>query len=279
MEETWVPVPTEEDVRKSEEGKSNFIGPEGQQPPDTLEMPGGGKSPQKTWASFTYVPAPPIIDMRSWRFETYGLVNEPLSLTYDEFKKLPTMTSTENHTCIDQVYAPGHEFGGVDFKTIVELTKPDSDCKWILYECNGGYTISHSILRSMMLVYTRHGEPLDPAHGYPLRAWIPAEWGFKNPKWVTRIKFCEEREPDFWMAWMKQKGIDLEVLAGGYDTNVSSGVDFDTIEKFNNFMYLNWQKEMRQNVLGPRGKGQSMHRAPIIIGDDTWNGENFKYAM
>jgi len=279
MAKTWVPVPTEDDIRKSEESKSNFIGPEGRQPPDTFKIPGAKKRSQKSWASFTYVPPPPIINMSSWRFETYGLVNEPLSLTYSEFKKLPATTSSEHHTCFDQVYTPDHDFEGVDFKTIIELTKPDPDCKWILYECNGGYTVSHSILRSMMLVYKRNGEPLDPCHGYPLRAWIPAEWGFKNPKWVWRIKFCEEREPDFWMAWCRKRGIDMEILTAGYDTNVSSGVDIDTLEKFNKFIYLEWEKEVRDNLLGARGKGQSLHRAPVYIGDDTWKDHNFKYTM
>jgi DMSO/TMAO reductase YedYZ molybdopterin-dependent catalytic subunit len=281
---SWIPTLTKEDVLESERAKVGFGGNESEQPsllsPTASRAPGPARRRQEAWPSFTYVPPPAVIDMRDWRFETYGLVHRPLSLTYAELKELPSITSWEDHTCIDQIVTPGHRFEGIDFRTIVELTRPDPDCEWILYECDGGFTVSHSIHRKMMLAYLRNGEPIGPSHGYPLRVWIPAEWGFKNPKWVRRVKFCEQREPDFYLTYLRQHGMDPSVIAAAYDTNVGSGVPLDAIEQFLRFFYKSWMWDVRHNALGARGKGLAAgHRAPTYIGDDTWTPENYEASV
>jgi DMSO/TMAO reductase YedYZ molybdopterin-dependent catalytic subunit len=91
---------------------------------------------------------------------------------------------------------------------LLELTKPQDDVRWVLLEAYGGYTMSQPIDLQTRLVYRKDGAPLDPGHGYPLRAWTPGEFGYKNIKWLHRIKFCEEREVDYYMAWNILNGID-----------------------------------------------------------------------
>jgi hypothetical protein len=237
--------------------------------------------PAKRWAGFSYVAPPPVIDMRSWKFETYGLVNNPLSLTYAELRELPAITSKQDHTCVDHVTTPGHEFEGVDFSTIVNLTEPDSDCEWILAECDGGYTMVHPVTRPMILIYKRNGRPLEPTNGYPLRLWAPGEWGWKNPKWVRRIKFCEEREVDYWLGWYLLRGMDPEVLDAGYDTDVGSELDPQVVADFNFFTYAEITRDRRRqlHLLGARPWGIAQHRAPLYIGDENWNNDNFKYTL
>ena len=278
-------VPTEEEVLAAQPLKVPYIGDDKEgprrMPPNAFKIPGPRVRAQKNWTSFIYVPPPAFIDMRSWRFETYGLVENPLSLSYSEFKELPTNNSHQDHTCVDYVTTEGHEFEGVTLQTLLDLTKPDPECKWILMECDGGHTMSHSILQNLILVYRRNGEPLNPTHGYPLRAWTPGEWGFKNVKWLRRIKFCEEREVDYWTAWMLLKGLDPNVMAAGYDSNVGTGVDTETLDNLNTHTYFEFTRERREHLhmLGARHWGYAtQRRGPLYIGDDTWGPEDFQYA-
>jgi DMSO/TMAO reductase YedYZ molybdopterin-dependent catalytic subunit len=276
----WAPaLPTSEELREAEQRKAPYVGNDQEGPSrlraNTYVLPG------KRWAGFSYVAPPPVIDMRSWKFETYGLVNNPMSLTYAEFRELPAVTTRQDHTCVDHVTTPGHEFEGVDFRTIVDLTEPESDCEWILAECDGGYTMVHPVSRPMTLIYKRNGRPLEPANGYPLRLWAPGEWGWKNPKWVRRIKFCEEREVDYWLGWYLLRGMDPEVLDAGYDTDIGSELDPQVVADFNFFTYAEITRDRRRqlHLLGARPWGIAQHRAPLYIGDENWNNDNYKYTL
>ena len=278
--EAWVPrVPTPDEIREAEERKAPFVGDEREGP--KRSVPNTHPLPNKRWPAFSYVAPPPVIDMRSWTFETYGLINTPLKLSYAEFKELPTVSTKQDHTCVDHVTTPGHDFEGVDFQTIVRLCDPDPDCEWVLVECDGGYTITHPISTPMVLIYKRNGLPLEPVNGYPLRLWALGEWGWKTPKWVRRIKFCEEREVDYWHGWYYLRGMDPEVLDGGYDTNVGSDLDPAVVADFNFFTYAEITRDRRRqlHLLGARPWGIAQHRAPVYIGDENWNTENYKYTL
>ncbi len=39
--------------------------------------------------------------------------------------------------------------------------------------------------------YLMNGTPLPPAHGYPLRLFIPDKYGMKQPKWITEIELVD----------------------------------------------------------------------------------------
>lgn len=271
-----------EEVEAQQRQKEGYCGsaqsPPREAPVDIFKL--GGRS-QKAWPNFTYVPPPPVIDMRTWRFETYGLIENPLSLDYEEFKRLPTVSSREDAICIDYVNTPDHSFEGVALETILEMTKPHPDCQWVLLEAYGGHTMSQSIMLPTRLVYKKDGEPLDPGHGYPLRAWTPGEFGYKNLKWIHRVKFCEEREMDYYMAWYILNGIDPDALTEGYDASVATGLPFEVINDFNTNTYFLLTLERRRNLhlLGGRQACMGQYKAPIILHDDTWNAENYEYFV
>ena len=278
--DAWAPkVPSPEEIREAEERKQPYLGDEREGP--RQQVPNTHTLPNKRWPAFSYVAPPPVIDMRTWTFETYGLIETPLKLSYAELKELPTVSTRQDHTCVDHVTTRGHDFEGVAFQTIVDLCKPDPDCQWVLVECDGGYTITHPITTPMVLIYKRNGQPLEPVNGYPLRLWALGEWGWKTPKWVRRIKFCEEREVDYWHGWYYLRGMDPEVLDGGYDTNVGSELDPAVVADFNFFTYAEITRDRRRqlHLLGARPWGIAQHRAPVYIGDENWNTENYNYTL
>ncbi len=141
----------------------------------------------------------------NWRFETYGNVKKPLSLTYDEFVKLPSITKKLDHHCIDGWSYLGHEWTGVDMETIIQMTEPTNEVKFIHTEGERGYSSTFPVGQELLLAYKRFGKVLPRAGGYPVRLVAPGEFGYKSVKWVERVKFISDWEYDFWdkklVAW------------------------------------------------------------------------------
>ena len=49
--------------------------------------------------------------------------------------------------------------------------------------------LTDEIIAEGMLAYGQNGEPLRPAHGFPLRLFLPGFEGNLNIKWLRRLKF------------------------------------------------------------------------------------------
>ena len=49
-----------------------------------------------------------------------------------------------------------------------------------------------------LLCDAMNGEPLTPAHGAPLRVVVTVKYGIKNIKWLSVIRFQDDRPADYW---------------------------------------------------------------------------------
>jgi nitrite reductase/ring-hydroxylating ferredoxin subunit len=159
-----------------------------------INNPGSGSSP----------------DMATWKFETYGEVEEPLSLSYDEFKRLPSVTKCLDHHCIDGWSFLGQGWDGVDFNVIKERTKPRKEAKFVLIESwgpNGGSSQRFPINQDLLFAYGQNGSPISKAAGFPLRIVAPGEFGNRSLKWVSKVRFCVEPILDSRMQKYKDYGL------------------------------------------------------------------------
>jgi DMSO/TMAO reductase YedYZ molybdopterin-dependent catalytic subunit len=137
-------------------------------------------------------------DFNTWRFETYGDVANPLSLTYQDFLRLPHVRILADHHCIDGWSYLGHEWGGVPLQEVTKLTMPINSARHVLIECDGGVSQTFPIDQDLLFATERNGKPLPREGGFPLRAVAPGEYGYKSVKWVRKIKFSSTRENDFY---------------------------------------------------------------------------------
>jgi DMSO/TMAO reductase YedYZ molybdopterin-dependent catalytic subunit len=49
-----------------------------------------------------------------------------------------------------------------------------------------------------LLAYEQNGQPLENAHGAPLRLAIPVKYGIKNIKRIGMISFTNQKPEDYW---------------------------------------------------------------------------------
>jgi DMSO/TMAO reductase YedYZ molybdopterin-dependent catalytic subunit len=148
----------------------------------------------------------PEVDSQRWKLEISGLVENPISLNYDEIKSLPSIERYATLACISNEVG-GDLIGnalwrGVRMKDLLEQAGLKQGVFDIVLRARDDYTDSIPLERAMndatLLVYEMNGEPLTPTHGFPVRLLVPGIYGMKNVKWITRIEAIDYDLKGYW---------------------------------------------------------------------------------
>lgn len=144
----------------------------------------------------------PPFDKATWRFEVIGLVENVLSLSYQEFMALPRVMRVSDFHCVTGWTKFGNKWEGVSFQAIKRLVNPFENARYVTVEAKRGYTTSLSIPelshQDVILAVRLDDLELPRSHGGPLRLVVPQKYGYKSAKWVYRLKFTEEQELGYW---------------------------------------------------------------------------------
>jgi DMSO/TMAO reductase YedYZ molybdopterin-dependent catalytic subunit len=176
--------------RKQEERKKLE---EGRLPP--------GQSLTLKWPVLHYGSVPRF-DPARWDFRITGLVEPPLTLTWEEFDRLPRIEDTSDFHCVTRWSRFDNRWGGVAFREILKRVKLQPRAGFVLVHGEQGFTANvplPDLDRPNVLFATHHdGQPLTPEHGYPLRLIVPHLYAWKSVKWVRGIEFLDHDVPGFW---------------------------------------------------------------------------------
>ena len=144
----------------------------------------------------------PPWDPETWRFEVTGEVDNPISLTYAEFRELPSVIRIADFHCVTGWTKFDNVWEGVSFSHIVKQAKLKPNARYATIECLRGYTTSlpvYELTKSdVLLAYRLDGKELPREHGGPLRLVVPFKYGYKSAKWAFRIKFTTVQELGYW---------------------------------------------------------------------------------
>jgi DMSO/TMAO reductase YedYZ molybdopterin-dependent catalytic subunit len=144
----------------------------------------------------------PIFFEKKYRFVVEGLVENPLELTWVEFKNLPKSGLTADFHCVTRWSKYSVKWGGVKMLDLLEIIKPKAEAKYVVQYGLDGYTTNTplEILQkdNVMLAYELDDEPLPREHGAPLRMIIPDLYAWKGSKFLTKLEFLSEDELGFW---------------------------------------------------------------------------------
>ena len=138
----------------------------------------------------------PQLDVRQWKLEVVGLVDNPIVLSFDDLKSFPAVERYATLACISNEVG-GDLIGnalwtGVRLKEVLAKAGIREGVIDVALHASDDYTDSIPIERAMasetLLVYEMNGEPLTPEHGFPVRLLVPGIYGMKNVKWITRVE-------------------------------------------------------------------------------------------
>ena len=164
-------------------------------------LPPGQTEIERLKVLHTGIGIPPF-DKETWRFEVTGLVENVLSLSYEEFMALPMVTRVSDFHCVTGGSKFKNKWEGVSFQAIKELVKPLENARYVTIEAQRAYTTSLSLPelshQDIMLAVRLDDRELPREHGGPLRLIVPQKYGYKSAKWVYRLKFTEDQELGYW---------------------------------------------------------------------------------
>ncbi len=149
-----------------------------------------------------YGSVPVYSSLDNWDFRVFGLVEEPLRLTWQELLRLPNQIQTVDIHCVTRWSKLGTSWAGVPWREFIQLVKVKPEATHVMAHCEYGFTtnLDLDVLDDddTMLAYEYDGQPLTPEHGYPLRLLVPKKYFWKSAKWLRGIEFMAGDKPGFW---------------------------------------------------------------------------------
>lgn len=131
-----------------------------------------------------------------WRLEVRGLVDNPLSLTMENIRRLPQRTQITRHDCVEGWSAIG-EWTGPQLSTLLDAAAVRKEAQFIVFRCadtlgSAEYYESVDMVDAWhpqtIVAHQLNGEPLPERNGAPLRMRIERQLGYKHPKYLTAIE-------------------------------------------------------------------------------------------
>lgn len=142
----------------------------------------------------------PKIDLRRYTLEIAGEVGSPLSCTFDE---LITMESVERPVRMDCVggFRNNSTMRGIPLKRLFDLAKVQPVADSAVFHCADDYQTAHLIsdlLKSdAFMAFEINGERI-AKFGFPMRLVALGTYGYKWPKWVTKIELVKGFPEGIW---------------------------------------------------------------------------------
>ena len=144
----------------------------------------------------------PSWDPETFELEVWGAVEEPLSLSLDEFRDLPSVTQRQDFHCVTGWSKFDCEFTGVSFADLAERAGVRADAEHVMFRALDGYTtdlpLDECTKPGVQLTYGYDGDDLPADHGGPVRVVTPHKYAYKGAKWVSGVEFLTEPELGYW---------------------------------------------------------------------------------
>ncbi|MDB5350423.1 MAG: sulfite oxidase-like oxidoreductase [Planctomycetota bacterium] len=206
-----------------------------QKEPTNLETPFDQVDSYLTPTDLFYIRshfAAPRLELASYQLRIDGAVRNPLSLSYQQLRDMPSETRVATLECagnsrvflIPQVAGAQWELGavgnaewtGVLLGALLERAGLEDDaCEIVLEGADRGTPteepvppgpISYArslprdkaIQREVLVAYQMNGRDLPQEHGYPVRAVVPGHYGMASVKWLTHVQAVREPFRGYW---------------------------------------------------------------------------------
>jgi DMSO/TMAO reductase YedYZ molybdopterin-dependent catalytic subunit len=173
---------------------------------------------------------PRRIDGETWRLRISGLVAQPLALalrdvTHDYVSRdqFVTLACVENP--IGGPLIGTTLWSGPALRDVLADARPLPTARYAHVLSDDGFdeVIELAAIQSdprIILAHAWNGQPLTPAHGFPLRVYVPDTYGMKQPKWITEIALVADFIPGYWVqrGWEERSQVRTTAVIDTVDT-------------------------------------------------------------
>ena len=141
---------------------------------------------------------PQYIDVEEYTLDIGGLVETPLTYTYDEV--IGTYQSYEKVVTLDCVegWSATILWEGFLLRDLINDANPSPDVKTVILFAYDGYSTSFPVEYVMdndiIVAYKMNDIDLPPERGYPFQLVAESKWGYKWIKWITDIELSDRTD-------------------------------------------------------------------------------------
>ncbi|HYF94225.1 MAG TPA: sulfite oxidase-like oxidoreductase [Symbiobacteriaceae bacterium] len=169
--------------------------------PSPEERTPPGQNLTRDWPVLHYGNVPRV-DLDTWQFRIFGLVEQEAALTYPEFMALPRTRVTCDIHCVTHWSRLDNEFEGVRMTDVMKLVQIRPEATHVMFHAEGGWTtnlpLSDLLRDDSLFAWRWNGQDITPEHGWPLRTVVPHLYFWKSAKWVRGMEFMNGDRPGFW---------------------------------------------------------------------------------
>jgi DMSO/TMAO reductase YedYZ molybdopterin-dependent catalytic subunit len=144
----------------------------------------------------------PEVPTDRWELRIGGLVENPVSLSWQDFLALPRFRDTSDFHCVTTWSQFDMQWEGVAFFTLADLVKPKPNASHVFFKSYDGYSTNLPLAACLdddVLVATQFdGAQLEREHGGLARVIVPKLYAWKGAKFVQAISFLAEDKLGFW---------------------------------------------------------------------------------
>jgi DMSO/TMAO reductase YedYZ molybdopterin-dependent catalytic subunit len=142
------------------------------------------------------IAGPQYIDKDEYRLTISGLVNNPLSITYDDvINQYQSQQKVIKLDCVEG-WSVTILWEGVSIKDLIQPVGVKPEAKVVIFRSYDGYStalpLEYVIDRDIILAYKMNGVTMPPEHGFPFQVVAESKWGYKWAKWVTEIELSND---------------------------------------------------------------------------------------
>ena len=149
------------------------------------------------------IKGPQYVDIASYELKISGLVEKPMSYTYDEvikghehYKKMVRLDCVEG-------WSVNILWEGMLVRDLLAKAEVLPEAKVIIFHAYDGYTTSFPVEYIMnndiIMAYKMNEIAMPPERGFPFQLVAESKWGYKWIKWITEIELSDNANyQGFW---------------------------------------------------------------------------------
>ena len=203
---------------------------------ETLEIPGLSPfyTPDSKFYRVDTALTIPQISASTWQLRIHGMVDNPMTITFDQLSQMPMIEHDATLTCVSEAVGGGYignaRWQGTLLADVLRKARIQAGADQIVMRDPQGMTIgvaTDPVMdgRKSLLAVGMNGQPLPAAHGYPVRVVVPGLYGYVSAtKWVVDMELTTFGAFDaYWvrLGWSQQATVKTESRIDVPKTNAS----------------------------------------------------------
>ena len=156
------------------------------------------------------IKGPQYINTDVYTLTIDGLIEQPISLTYDEVLDNQKYTKVVTLHCVEG-WSVDILWEGILLADLFEAVDIQESADTVIFHSEDGYSTAlplQTIMdRQLMIAYKMNGVVLPPERGFPFQLVAEDKLGYKWIKWITRIELSDDAN---YKGYWEQRGFDNE---------------------------------------------------------------------